>query len=228
MKEFILTNLKRLVISVILIILTFTILRQYETIRELKSLSTKQETFIPDTVYKDSPPKIVKEYVYKEVPTTVTIYKDREVPVDRIISKTDTVFIYLKDSTKVSLNNKFLTLYPDKPKLLQLLLDENSLDFNLLSPNGTTYSLDYKINTNQYYYNFNGTNLTFKKKPFIKRFQPYTSYKFRLMNNYHDLSLGIKYKTSKFNYIMGVEGYYYPFADKLGCDVFFELEYEFF
>ena len=216
----------------IFIVMAFTILRLYESNRDLKydldnTLPTVHNV---DTVYRDRPYIPLKPYKLTQSPKKVIFYQPPIIipSIDRVIVKTDTVKIYLRDSSTVEYNSTFLTNYTNSSKLLGLELTDKKLSVDLLSTNGDTYSQKYNINTNKYHYRFDGNSLTYKKKPFLKRFDLVVSYQFRPLNNLHNLDLCIKYNTSKFNYVMGIDGFYYPkYKNTPGWDIFFKVEYNF-
>ena len=216
---------------VLFIVMAIVIFWLWETNKSLKyDLENSSMVHKVDTVYKDSPYIPIELYKSTQLPKRVTIYKPPIVipSIDTISIKTDTVKIYLRDSSTVSYNQSFLTNYTNQPKLLGLELTDTKLNIDLFNPNGDTYSQDYTINTNTYQYKFDGNSLTYKKKPLIKRLDFSVSYQFRPINNLHDLDLSIKYNTSKFNYVMGINGFYYPKYKNLpGWDLFFKVEYHF-
>lgn len=223
-------NIKRVIITLGFILLAFLVFRLYETNRELKSeIKTFMDIDYPDTVYRDKPYVPTKSFKYTDKPKVVTIYKTLpSVNIDKVVYHTDTIKLYLKDSTTISYTDKFLSFYPESPKLLQLELNDKNLDIDLFSIQGEVTRLNYKINTNKYRYLFDGVKLTHEKKPFIKRFNISLSYQIRPINNLHDLEFGIKYNTSKFNYVTGINGFYYPTLKKNpGWDIFFKVEYTF-
>ena len=208
----------------------FTILRLYETNRELNTnLEEATGIVVPDTVYRDKPFVPLKNFRNTQLPKTVTVYKSLPtIPISRFVVHTDTVTIYLRDSSKISYSDKFLTQYTRYPKILQLELNDDNLSMELFSTTGTVCQQKYKLNTSKYQYLFDGDILTYKKKPFIKVLDFSVSYQIRPINNLHDLSLGVKYNTSKFNYILGITGFYYPNFKKVpGWDIFFKVEYNF-
>ena len=70
--------------------------------------------------------------------------------------------------------------------------------------------------------------MTQKRKSFIKRFSPLTELQWRPFNNLWDLNLGLKYNTSKFNYELGLNLFYYPkIKTNPGTDLYFKLSYQF-
>ena len=221
---------KHWIITAAFIIMAFVIFRLCESNRDLRyDLDNVLPSHTVDTVYKSKPYVPLKLYDLPQLPNKVIFYKPPIIlPIEKVIVRTDTVRIYLKDSTVIDYNNRFLTSYPNSPKILGLELNDRRMSIDLLSTSGDTYSQQYKINTNKYQYRFDGTSLTYEKKPFIKRFNISASYQFRPLNNLHDIDLGIKYNTSKFNYVMGINGFYYPrYKNNPGWDIYFRVEYNF-
>ena len=109
-----------------------------------------------------------------------------------------------------------------------MLLDNNNLKLNLQNTKGEVYSKEFKINLNSYSYNYVNNKLTSKKVPFYKKFDFFTELTVRPFNNLWDLDLGLEYKTNKFNYTLGLNGFYYPNQKKnLGSDLFLRIRYKF-
>lgn len=225
--------MKRIILTIALIIMAVCIFSLWETNRELKSqvkVLSEPKPVKVDTVYKPFIP--IKPYKNLSPPKLITIYKYSDpVRVDSVIYHTDTVTMYVRDSikpSKIDFNKDFLLNYPDSPKLLQMLLNGNDLSFNLLFPNGESTQYDYYIKPDRYKYHFNGRELTHERKSFFKNISPFVSYQIRPIKNLHDLDFGIKYNTNKFNYVMGINGYYYPnIKDNPDWDLFFKVEYKF-
>ena len=225
--------MKRIILTLVLILMGFCIFRLWETNQELKTkieVISMMDSIRVDTVYKPFIP--IKPYKQISPPRIITLYKYSDpIVIERIEHHTDTVTVYIRDSVtreKFDFNKNFLIQYPYSPKIIQMLLDDNNLSFNLLFPNGESTQYKYYIKPDQYKYHFNGISLTNERKSFFKKISPFVSYRIRPINNLHDLDLGIKYNTSKFNYEMGINGYYYPNLNRNpGWDIFFKVEYNF-
>lgn len=182
----------------------------------------------PDTVYVDKYLKPDTEYKYIQVPKYITQYKVDSVFVEKVEVKHDTFEIYLKDSSILSISSQYLTQYPNNDKLISLLFDDRKLDMNLLNTKGNIYNKQYPINPNLYSYNYVNNNLTFERKKFFKRFSPTAQITVRPFNNLYDLDFGLKYNTSKFNYELGFNSFYYPNLKKgIGTDLYLRLNYTF-
>lgn len=186
---------------------------------------------VPDTVYvhKTYTPK--KEYKFTEPPRLIFMYFNDTVKVKEeiqsIVVQKDTLKLFYKDSTYQGIDLRFLTTYPNTDRLIQLLLDNKNLDLSLLNTSGNIYKKEFKINTDIYHYNYYNGKLTYKKKPFYKKFGLAGSFTFRPKNELYDLDLALKYKTSLFNYYMGVNFFYYPkYQTALGKDLFFRVTYD--
>lgn len=197
--------------------------RNSELRGNLKNYKTK-----PDTVWYDKPfvPKV--EYPDFNIPSLVFLYQIDTVQIDRIEYKDNFITIIKKDSTQVGYMGEFLTNYPDSPKLLQILSESNKLSISTFNTDCSLSTVEYEVNYNRYSYNYLNGNLTSKKKPFLKRFKPVAEYTLRPFNNLHDLDLGLKYNTTKFNYEAGLNLNYYPKWDNgIRADLYLKVQYNF-
>lgn len=86
----------------------------------------------------------------------------------------------------------------------------------------------YKINPNLYNYKFNNGILTSKVKPFHQRLDPYVEFTIRPINQFYDLSSGVSFETSRFNYKVGFNLSYYPkFSPMVMKDIQLSVIYKF-
>lgn len=180
--------------------------------------------YITDTIYVEKL-NIPKPYREKINPSKVEISQP-STPIGQIKIIHDTIHIYSRD-TIIVYNPRFLNLYPESDKLIQLLLSENQLKLNLLSNQGLEYSESYPLDLSQYEYNYSQNDMTIQNIPFRKRINPYSELTYRPIHNLWDIDLGIKYKTSRINYKVGVNFYYYPSYNSLGADLFIKFGYQF-
>lgn len=181
-----------------------------------------------DTVFVDRYLKPEKEYKYIEVPKQITVWKYDTVFVDSIKLVKDTIVIYQDNGVKLDISTQFLTQYPYNDKLISMVLSDKKLDLNLLSTNGNLYSKNHAINTKLYTYNYINNDLTFKRKPFFQRFSPVAQFTIRPFHNLYDIDLGLRYNTSKFNYELGLNSFYYPrINNSLGIDLYLRANYIF-
>ena len=145
-----------------------------------------------------------------------------------IIYHNDTIKLLYPDSSFISVSSQFLSQFPNSSKLIQFLLTDTDLKLGLLNTDGKLFEKVYSIDTDNYSYNYFGDNMTQKRKSFIKRFSPLTELQWRPFNNLWDLNLGLKYNTSKFNYELGLNLFYYPrIRTNPGTDLYFKLSYQF-
>lgn len=180
--------------------------------------------YITDTIYVEKL-NIPKPYREKINPSKVEISQP-STPIGQIKIIHDTIHIYSRD-TIIVYNPRFLNLYPESDKLIQLLLSENQLKLNLLSNQGLEYSESYPLDLSQYEYNYSQNDMTIQNIPFRKRINPYSELTYRPIHNLWDIDLGIKYKTSRINYKVGVNFYYYPSYNSLEADLFIKFGYQF-
>ena len=212
----------------ILGILVFLLITQSKKIEDLKT-KNKYLSNTTDTVYIEKPLKVGPEYVYIEKPKYITKYLEsepKEIKEIQIIH--DTVRVYTDKFTSFDISSEFLTRYPNTDRLIQLLFTDDNLQLSLLDVKGNVFSKTYDINTELYSYNYVNNQLSWKRKPFIKRFSPTLGITYRPINSMYDLSLGLKYNTRKINYEVGLNSFYYPkFKSELGLDVYLRISYNF-
>ena len=145
-----------------------------------------------------------------------------------LIYHNDTIKLLYPDSSFISVSPQFLSQFPNSSKLIQFLLTDTDLKLGLLNTDGKLFEKVYSIDTDKYSYNYFEDNMTQKRKSFIKRFSPLTELQWRPFNNLWDLNLGLKYNTSKFNYELGLNLFYYPrIKTNPGTDLYFKLSYQF-
>lgn len=145
-----------------------------------------------------------------------------------IIYHNDTIKLLYPDSSFISVSPQFLSQFPNSSKLIQFLLTDTDLKLGLLNTDGKLFEKVYSIDTDKYSYNYFEDNMTQKRKSLIKRFSPLTELQWRPFNNLWDLNLGLKYNTSKFNYELGLNLFYYPrIKTNPGTDLYFKLSYQF-
>lgn len=219
--------MKKFLVTLALIIMALTIFWLWNRNSELKKVINNTHGKV-DTVRIDKPFKPTLDFQDFQLPKTVFLYRVDSIPVDRVIYKDRIVTIVQKDSTRIEYQDQFLVNYPDKPKFIQLLADKSKLSITTFKTDCTLATEEYQVNFNRYQYNYQDGKLTYKKTPFLKRFNLVPQYTFRPISNMHDLDLGLKYNTSKFNYEVGLNLNYYPsFRSHVGVDPYLRIQYNF-
>lgn len=197
--------------------------RNSELSHDLKNSSRRVDTVVVNTPFV---PKV--EFHKIQLPRMVFLYRVDSVPIERIEYVDRVVTIIQKDSTKIEYNELFLTNYPLAPKLLQILSNRDKLSITTFNTDCKLITEEYSVNYFRYQYNYLDGKLTHKKTSFLKRFNPVVQYTLRPVHNFHDLDLGLKYNTSKFNYEAGLNINYYPkLRDNLGLDPYLRISYNF-
>lgn len=183
---------------------------------------------LPDTVYVDKPYKVKPEYKLPEVPRLVTIWFTDTVEVEKVTLKHDTLVLTIKDSPDLEFNTKFLTSYPENPKLIQSLISKDRLSLVLLNTTGITSQEDYVLNLDKYSYNYTSNGLSKKKISVFRRIQPSLGLQYRPINNMVDLDFGLQYNTTRFTYGLGPVLSYYPkFKNDPFLDFYLRIQYNF-
>ena len=199
--------MKNVILTIAFILMALTIFWMWDQNSELRH-DLENINHQPDTVWVNKPfvPKV--EFPKIQLPSMV--------------------FLYQIDSVKVEYNELFLTNYPQAPKLLQILSSRDKLSITTFNTDCKLFTEEYQVNYDRYQYNYSDGKLTNKKTSLIKRFDPVVQYTIRPVHNMHDLDLGLKYNTSKFNYEAGLNFNYYPkLRDNLSLDPYIRVSYSF-
>ena len=162
-----------------------------------------------DTIYVNKPFKPIPEYKFINIPYLVTFWSDPDIKIDTVYVDSSQIH-YVLPSGNVDLNHQFLVKYPENPKLLQMVTSKESLEFTFLKPDGLVRTEKYSFYPEVNYYNYQNDGLTYKRKPFIQRFEISPEVMVRPFANMYDLNFGLKYKTRKIYYEIGINSYYYP------------------
>lgn len=105
-------------------------------------------------------------------------------------------------------------------------IDDNKLSIHV--PELGNQIDTYKINPGLSNYRFYNGVLTSKQKPFYQRLDPYLEFSIRPLNQFYDLSSGVSFETSRFNYKVGLNLSYYPkFSPMVMKDVELKIIYKF-
>lgn len=219
--------MKNVILTFAFIFMALTIFwlwnRNSELSQDLKNSSRRVDTVVVNNPFV---PKV--EFHKIQLPRMVFLYRVDSVPIERIEYVDRVVTIIQKDSTKIEYNELFLTNYPKAPKLLQILSNRDKLSITTFNTDCRSATEEYTVNYSRYQYNYLDGKLTYKKTPFLKRFNPVIQYTLRPVHNFHDLDLGLKYNTSKFNYEAGLNINYYPkLRDNLCLDPYLRISYNF-
>lgn len=216
---------------VLIAVLSLLCLFEFSVIRDLKNQTqdvSDLTTMKPETIYQDKPITLFKKYKNGQNPKKVKLYKPDTVriPYKEVILVKDTLKLF-NNENYLGINTKYILQYPTADKLLSFDLTKSNLNLQLLSIDGVTKQTEYNINLDKYNYRYVDKQLTFKTKSVVK-VVPEAEYTFRPMNNLHDLDLGLVFKTTRFNYKLGVNGFYYPKWDpNLNYDFMVGVKYNF-
>lgn len=206
----------------------FIILTQLSVINESKEKIHILENK-PDTIFK----KVIKvpvPYPVYQKPEKVIIYRDTgsvKYNTARIHSGKILLFNTGLNDT-MSISQTFLTKYPKSEKLISLSLSEKDLDLQLLTLSGMTIEKKYDIDTRKYKYRYVNNELSVKPYSYLKIY-PELEYEAGLLRNIHNVNFGLKLETSRFNYVIGITGYYNSLLpNQFGYDVTAKVRYTFF
>lgn len=189
----------------ITIILCFGYFKQRQEISKLNAQS--QVIGKTDTVY------ISKPFKYEPAFSTVQLPRY--------------VFFYYPNSIKGDSLKKEDKVVSKKDSLIQIVLDKKDLFLSFQNTIDSTYfKLDYKINLDDFKYNWVNGQLTREKVGFRLKLEPYVYAKYRYFNKMADAGIGISFKTRNLQYKLGLNGFYYPcLQDKIGTDLEFSITY---
>ena len=193
----------------ITIILCFGYLHQR---REISKLNAQPKVIgKTDTIYVNKPYKPVKEYTTQLLPQYVFLYGNAW------SNKNE------KDSTTDTLSNQAL----EGDSLVQMLLSKEDLSLSFFRPlNDSYFTEKFKLDLENFSYNWVNGKLTQKKVGFKLKLEPYVYAKYRYFNRMADAGIGISFKTRNLQYKLGLNGFYYPcLQDKIGTDLEFSITY---
>ena len=166
-----------------------------------------------DTTYSKKPFKPIPQYKFIQVPKLVMFFNDPEVRIDTVYVDSSKVH-YRLPTGSIEFNHQFLLKYQNSQKLVQITTNKNTLSLTQLDKNGLIHTDKF---TNFYpevnSYNYQDGVLTYKRKPFLQRFNIDIDVTVRPIINMYDLNLGLKYKTRKTYYEIGLNSYFYPTVD---------------
>ena len=222
-------DIKNIIITVGLVLIAILVVVCINQRSKINNLKSSSPVLIHDTVHVNHYFEPKKEYKVLEIPKLVTFYLvDSVPPIVDIQIKQDTIRFVYEDSTFQDISPRFITSHPDADKLIQMILSDNNLKLSLMNTKGEVFTKEYDINTEVREYNYVNNNLTSNRKSFFKKITPTIKTMVRPFNNMYDLSIGLKYNTSKFKYELGLNTFYYPgFSRKIGNDMYIGLSYEF-
>ena len=190
----------------ITIILCFTYFKQKQEISKLNAQSVVVGK--TDTVYINKPFKYELSYKTTQLPRYVFFYglpsNDKDLAID-----TTNKPIQKEDS------------------LIQVILNRDEMFLSFKNTMDSSYfKLDYKINLDEFKYNWVNGNLTRKMVGLNLKLVPYVYTKYRPIHQMVDLGIGLSLKTHKFQYKLGINGYFYPSLEKqIGIDPEISITY---
>lgn len=166
-----------------------------------------------DTVYSRKPFKPVPQYKFIQVPKLVMFFNDPGVKIDTVYVDSSKVHYGLPIGS-IEFSHQFLLKYQDSQKLIQLTTNKNTLSLTQLDKNGLIHTDKFthfypEVN----WYNYQDGILTYKRKPFFQRFDIGIDVMVRPIINMYDLNFGLKYKTRKIYYEIGLNSHFYPALD---------------
>lgn len=189
---------------------------------ESSSDPTKIDTVYVSDFFLKSPDLEIKNF-----PSRIFFFFTDTTEVEKALVIRDTLKITEKDSTNLYFNTNFLTQYPEASKLLQMNFSERRFEIALLNVQGQVYKETYPVDTRFSKYQYTD-HLTSDRVSFWNRLQPFAQIQIRPIHNLWDMDLGISYNTTKINYELGINGFYYPGIHKTpGADIFLRVRYNF-
>ncbi len=215
------------ILLVIVLVLGYIVLNQRSKIieqkQELKIAKSKTDTIL---LYKEI--KIPVPYKEETKPQKLIMYQDTGSIQYKFLKPITSGWILFNNNKtdSVTISDTFLKLYPHSEKLLSFDLTKNKLNLQLLGINGIPKEKRYQIDVDRYNYRYVNNTLTHKKNWGLKLY-PEIEYSVRPLNNFHDLSVGLNLDTRKFNYVIGINGYWYPQFQSMGYDLKLTLRYSF-
>lgn len=165
----------------------------------------------------------------------------------KVIGKTDTVYLHKEFKPVKEYHTQLLPSYiyffdkKDKvdtlqsvdtnegDSLVQMLLGNDKLDLSFFRPSTQEFlTQSFKLDLDNYKYNWVNGKLTQKKLGFKLKVQPYVYAKYRFFNNLVDLGVGISFKTQNLQYKLGLNEFYYPkFNPNPKTEIEFSITYNY-
>lgn len=209
-------------------------------ILQIRNCDNKIPSYIPseiktETIYSQKPWVPQKPFEIIQNPNTLIFFKGIK-DTSRIYSEVkiekDSILLYTDEFTKLQISKDYLLLYPKNDKLVSFDLSNSELQLNLLNINGELFQKNYQLDLNSYRYRYTDNILSVKENSgtnsILKKIRPDINYQFRPINNFHDLTLSLKFKTTKINYELGFNSSYYPsLSKKVNKDLIIGLSYNF-
>ena len=180
-----------------------------------------------DTIYVQEPyvPKPPLPIPVK--PLVLTIYETIPIKVDSVIIKPEYIYVHTPEDI-IKYHKNFLTNFPKAPKLLDLHLNKTHIRLNTLTVDGRSQQQDFNIDLDHYNYQYQENGLSAKRVKSDINFSFQAGYTIRPLRNLHDLNFIMSLKTSKINYIGGINLYYYPqFEQPVGITPILGITYNF-
>lgn len=214
---------------VILTVFIFLFVSQCEQNKVLRHQIQGLEGKVPDTTYVDRPIKVPGPLEIREIPREVIKYVDRTIQVDSIVYRDSlrVITVYVPEESPINYSDKFLTNFPEAPKLLFADFNHKQVALGLLTPTGNSLEQRYSLNFNRYEYRYVEGNLYSNQRNFFQRLKFVGEYQIRPFNNFHDLNLGIKHNTGFIKTEIGINGHYYKLPNyKFGYGPYLKLQIE--
>ena len=201
----------------ITIILCFGNIMQRQEISKLNVQSSKIMGRI-DTVFVKKPFKFEKAFNTVQLPRYVFLYWPNSLQAFDISCPGHRKDFQNQDNA-VSIEDSLVQVILDRGDLF--LSFKNTLDSSYLK-------LDYKIDLDKFKYNWVNGNLTSEPISSKLKLSPYIYLSYRPINYMADLGIGFNIKTQRFQYKLGLKGFYYPcLRDKLGADLELSITHNF-
>lgn len=219
-----------------IVILILVILLVKDCKKEKSSYDPKSEK--TETIYSQKPWVPEKPFEIIQNPKTLIWFygiKDTSSvkPYQEVKLENGSVILYTDEFTKLGISKNYLLLFPEADKLISFDLCKSELQLNLLDINGNIFRKDYTIDLDSYKYRYTTDNhLSVANQNKVKsrslRIEPDMKYQFRPINNFHDISFTLKFKTKGLNYELGINSSYYPsISKKIHKDLILGLSYNF-
>ena len=187
------------------IILCLTYLRQRQEISRLNAQSVVIGK--TDTIYVNKPFKYEPSFSITQLPKYVFLYNSPYI-----------------DKDKLDIDNQSIQ---KEDSIVQVILNRENLSLSFKNILDSTYfKLDYKIDLDEFKYNWVNGNLTRQKVGLNLKLVPYVYTKYRPIHQMVDLGIGLSLKTQRSQYKFGINGYFYPSLEKsLGIDPEISITY---
>lgn len=163
---------------------------------------------------------------------TDTIYTKKDflpIQYDNLLNPRRIFFYGVQNNEKKDVEVLTQSEPQEKDSLVNLTLDRDNLTLSFLNQGNKLYSSKmFNLDLSNYKYSWYNGKLTTSRVKNKIHITPYVYGSYRPFNNLWDMGLGISFKTKRFNYKLGINGFHYPnYFSGIKADLELKITYNF-